>query len=52
VTRPELLNWLESALIARGIAVRRYMVEAGLEDIEISAEGVTHRLRTVRTGQH
>ncbi len=50
MTRPELLDWLQSALEARDIPVRRYTVEPGLEDLELQLDGTVRRLRTVRTG--
>lgn len=50
MTRDALLNALQAALQARGVPARRYAVEPGLEDLEISVGGVTHRLRIVRTG--
>lgn len=50
MTRPELLDWLEAALTARDIPVRRYAVEVGLEDLELQLDGVIYRLRTLRTG--
>ncbi len=52
MTRVQLLTWLEAALAERGIPARRYSVEVGLEDLELQLDGVTHRIRTLRTGQH
>ncbi len=52
MTRDEFLATLTAELQRRQIPCRRYTVEDGLEDIEISVDGVTHRLRTLRTGQH
>ena len=52
-SRSEFLDALTAALTESGILCRRYLVEpAGPEDLEISVEGVVHRLRIVRTGMH
>lgn len=52
-SRSEFLDALTAALTKSGIICRRYLVEpAGPEDLEISVEGVVHRLRIVRTGMH
>ena len=51
MTRPEFLAALEAALTEEALPVRRYTIEAGLEDLEIQTpDGVAHRLRIVRTG--
>ena len=50
ITREAFISLLEAALTARGVPVRRYSVEPGLEDLEAAVAGVTHRLRIVRTG--
>jgi hypothetical protein len=46
---------IAAELQSRDIPCRRYNVEPGmedLEDLELQLDGVTHRLRIVRTGQH
>lgn len=50
MTRETFLAALEAALTTAGVPARRYLVEPGLEDLEISVGGVVHRLRIVRTG--
>jgi len=52
VKRNEFLDALTAALTESGIPCRRYLVEPALEDLELQLDGVTHRLRIVRTGQH
>lgn len=50
MTRDAFLDALAAALAAAGVPVRRYSVEPGLEDLELDLDGVTRRLRIVRTG--
>lgn len=52
MTRAQLLDWIAAELQSRDIPCRRYMVEDGLEDLELQLDGAVHRLRIVRTGQH
>jgi hypothetical protein len=49
VRRGEFVDWLEAQLQKRGVPVRRWTVQPGLDDLEIRLEEQTVRLRIVRT---
>ena len=48
--RNDFVDWLESRLGEREVAVSRWSVDPGLEDLEVrSRDGKSVRLRVVRT---